>query len=67
MFPAFGEFQSITGGEKVLPDDQISQLVGQTVSLTGETITMTTAAFDLNGQSITTTGGVISVGNLIDV
>lgn len=61
---SFGENSSIGGTGNVLPDDQISQLVGQTVVVSDGTFTMTSDAFLTGGQSTGTFGTISSVGNL---
>jgi hypothetical protein len=61
---SFGEDSSVSGAGNVLPDDQISQLVGQTVVVSDGTFTMTADAFSPGGQSTSAFGTISSVGNL---
>jgi hypothetical protein len=61
---SFGENSSVDGAGNVLPDDQISQLVGQTVVVSDGTFTMTSDAFLTGGQSTGTFGTISSIGNL---
>lgn len=61
----FIEYHAYLAGQQVLTDDQKNQLIGQSVTITGGSFTMTSSAFMAGGQTFGSgTPPIVSIGNL---
>ncbi len=66
----FVEWHAYGAGAKTLPDEQIDQLVGETVTYVGGTpgtFTMTINAWEAGGQSTGASGPITDIGKLVIV